>query len=861
MDYALGEQMISLKDFEKVVSKNLLKKLKDNFEKFSILEYEKFYLIFKETNGLKNNIITPFIIQYFKKEETFLRVNEIIKLIIANPVCNFKFSINSKTEKITNLHYDLLFQKISNNNDFSENNCIVWEPFSFQFLEHSELLKKFRIEWNFLIITQCLATLNIYFPKKIYISNLFCKSSIYSLLWDFSSAIINKNPSQDELKSYYYESSSDFYKRVSSNEKEYDNERIRLSIKRENTLYEDVINNVDKKILTFNTEEFKRNPFVSEIKCQDEIIKNYIVENDILARDENNNLKNDFFSLIDTSSIIDLLYKDQSRENLKALSFVIQKSIKSISLKTKEISSIPTKEIQKFFLNIKEIKSSNKSLIFSVDFINNRIPIVVKNNYIRQFYEYFIGINLNHLRDIVPTFVYTLGNFQCGKLDLNFKDLEYLENSKKNKKSDKGYLCSDLKDKKDSEFICLEYIEGKTLNESFGEINLKQWLIIFCQILIGLEVAQEKLSFSHFDLHSNNIILKRVSKNYKVIICEEIYNVNGPEFIPVIIDFEISTIKNKFGRFARMNNLNNNFLIPSQDILKLLTTSIIFYEITNKKQLFEPIYKFYLEMFPNFSKTFNLNEIKTDPFKFKDIIYSQDASVTPKEFLDYLLKTQSSLIGNVFTVSKRTVLSVSKNSFYKIPVSKFVETEQNFDELIKIYKINNSLVETLYNYFVLEDLVKGLQISDNLTLHLKAFDKVRKSRESREKMIKSDEEMFKLFLNLNFSFMDNFPEICKNTLSKKMINLSSLDENSKLLISIKEQQVVIKFKCFMENFMNFYYKIIDLKLEGYFSNYIYLFLNSDKYKIYMDNLDLINKSSRWYSSLQENINPKTKLIK
>lgn len=146
MDYALGEQMISLKDFEKVVSKNLLKKLKDNFERFSILEYEKFYLIFKETNGLKNNIITPFIIQYFKKEETFLRVNEIIKLIIANPVCNFKFSINFKNEKITNLHYDLLFQKISNNNDFAEDKCIVWEPFSFQFLEHSELLKKFRIE-------------------------------------------------------------------------------------------------------------------------------------------------------------------------------------------------------------------------------------------------------------------------------------------------------------------------------------------------------------------------------------------------------------------------------------------------------------------------------------------------------------------------------------------------------------------------------------------------------------------------------------------------------------------------------------------------------------------------------------------
>ena len=187
-------------------------------------------------------------------------------------------------------------------------------------------------------------------------------------------------------------------------------------------------------------------------------------------------------------------------------------------------------------------------------------------------------------------------------------------------------------------------------------------------------------------------------------------------------------------------------------------------------------------------------------------------------------------------VSKHIPAKTEEERIPKTPLGKFLRDFLNYLEIER-----GRSIQTRQNY--LHYLVRFLEQT-----------KASKPGDITDMVVRE----FRLWLNRQLSGLDKAK---KNTLSKKMINLSSLDENSKLLISIKEQQVVIKFKCFMENFMNFYYKIIDLKLEGYFSNYIYLFLNSDKYKIYMDNLDLINKSSRWYSSLQENINPKTKLIK
>ena len=50
-----------------------------------------------------------------------------------------------------------------------------------------------------------------------------------------------------------------------------------------------------------------------------------------------------------------------------------------------------------------------------------------------------------------------------------------------------------------------------------NEINFNQWLLIFIQTLLGLEVAQREVRFTHFDLHPGNLMIRKKDNfNYTI---------------------------------------------------------------------------------------------------------------------------------------------------------------------------------------------------------------------------------------------------------------------------------------------------------------------------------------------------------
>ena len=87
----------------------------------------------------------------------------------------------------------------------------------------------------------------------------------------------------------------------------------------------------------------------------------------------------------------------------------------------------------------------------------------------------------------MPTFLYTFSCFN------KTKDFEKI---------------SKVNDSLNQTTLILEQIEGyelKYLMET-KNIDFNRWLIIFCELLISLEVGQEEFFFSHYDLHPANLI-------------------------------------------------------------------------------------------------------------------------------------------------------------------------------------------------------------------------------------------------------------------------------------------------------------------------------------------------------------------
>ena len=472
------------------------------------------------------------------------------------------------------------------------------------------------------------------------------------------------------------------------------------------------------------------------------------------------------------------------------------------------------------------------------------------NNIIR---EYFIGISeINKIRYIVPTFVYTLGAFLCP-----------IEN---------GILCNKKPGNKSNNsaipFVIFEKIPGKNMEEMLksDSLTFPEFLGMFLQILLGLEVAQRNISFCHYDFHSANLMCRTIDKEYKytVPLDNNLYDINAKKYLPVIIDFGLSTVKSNdriVGSYEFKKHGMLNYMLPGVDMYKFLVYCIV-YAKNDMHRHISNLLLFYGDDDP-YKILVEMNGVdKAISDYVKKCSYSGVTTRTPLEFIEWIL-VQPEYVGIVSNyVNKR-----NRNVYIPLSFSTLVnEYEILFNNPSKIKEnaielINNcsegyegSYIMSMYYLYVLEGYISNARLNvdsffgNKANVSLIRIKSMISNKENIHKMIHKDLNMLFDYKNLDIPNMMQINDYSKRLLNVRINSFTNKKGDIILKLVSKYFDSIIFFEEILD-YLQFVYTIKELKLEKEYKNFLVEFFNSVQYKIYANNYMLINKTTRWTQSL------------
>lgn len=189
-------------------------------------------------------------------------------------------------------------------------------------------------------------------------------------------------------------------------------------------------------------------------------------------------------------------------------------------------------------------------------------------------HETMVGLVMNTMRKYgVINFAYVYGSFQCGPAI--FKGL--VADATRNSENVITW-CNETAGQNPVSYLLYENVyPSLSLADYIRTCTLKQWLVVYLQALYALNAAKERFGFTHWDLHSFNVLVRQVEgKNqFSLPYTTE----NGLEFmkcdrVTTIIDYGQSRVQWKGVNYGALNlsvygNVPNN-PNPSTDALKLL---------------------------------------------------------------------------------------------------------------------------------------------------------------------------------------------------------------------------------------------------------------------------------------------------
>jgi hypothetical protein len=258
------------------------------------------------------------------------------------------------------------------------------------------------------------------------------------------------------------------------------------------------------------------------------------------------------------------------------------------------------------------------------------VHVVVKKAKSARFDEilmrdFCVGLNLNKIIRDAPFFVRTIGCFEH----------------------------------KNQFQITTEFVAGDTLKYVIRskEFTFTSFLNIVLQILLGLEYAQNKLNFSHYDLHTDNVLVVRDSKPFTVTLYGYDYTIRHP-LKPIMIDFGLSSVCSK-GQTLGQKSLETkgiyDHLSPGYDIYIFLlfcldvaysTNADVFKGITELLQFFKTELGISMELLTNnHIKSLEKGVANLIPYKFLRYIVQRyetqlDVVVRPKRYEDRYIRHQ-----------------------------------------------------------------------------------------------------------------------------------------------------------------------------------------------------------------------------
>jgi hypothetical protein len=502
-----------------------------------------------------------------------------------------------------------------------------------------------------------------------------------------------------------------------------------------------------------------------------------------------------------------------------------------------------SRHIQKWVTKMELLPvKSVEGFIYITDFFSEDIQVVIKvpqqdSGFESMVREYFIGLkSLNKLRYLIPTFVYTLGAFLCPK------------------PTKSGKICSGRSKK--TAFVLYEKIPGDSVDGLLKnrEIDFDQWLLVFIQMLLGLEVAQREVRFTHFDLHTGNVMVRRKDNfSYTVPLDTTSYHVNNPVLIPNIIDFGLASsyIDDRYiGSFDHARYGMLNFMVPGYDMYKFMIYSIAYAKDKVLKKQIMQLFSFYGGDDPyNIVKDGAKGVEKATSNYCKEASFSQVANYTPLMFVEWLWKEYRKKLQPHITVSDRLqYLPIRYSSTIKEYDDIFQHSSDGRDKAIALtdecIHIKPSYVMTKYNIKVLENYNKGLQ-SPDLASRIKGLNMYLKDSEN---LLEVDMAMLEKVFDIKIPDQEALTSIVNN-----LLELTIRNSNPK-----KKRQAVLDLNIFvyqekLNPYLQFYFTILELNLEDKFDYWISRFKASDIYRFYTRNVTENERAIRWGQTLLASI--------
>lgn len=485
--------------------------------------------------------------------------------------------------------------------------------------------------------------------------------------------------------------------------------------------------------------------------------------------------------------------------------------------------------------------SSSSGFIYYSDIISD-IQVIIKmsrhsEDYDDMIREYFIGVKeINKLRYKIPTFVYTIGAFIC-PIDENISNNLHT-----------------------APFVIFEKIPGENMQQMLhnDKLTFDEYLGMFIQVLLSLEVAQRDISFCHFDFHTANLMCRTITKEckYSVPIDNNIYEVSAFKYLPVIIDFGLSSVKNGnkvIGSYTFPQYGMKHYMLQGVDMYKFLVYSCIYSKGDIRRQIMNLLY-FYSKDDPY--KILLMGEdslIKATNEYVKKGSYSRVTSKTPLMFLNWILSNSE-----YSNITSKYMKKKERNIFVPLYFPTIIQTYNNMFNNYKqqieqsiCVKLNHSYIMSTYFIRILKEYNKKLlstELENNIS-YLK-----QNIKNNRKKMINTDKKILNGYKNYKI------PNI---TLIKDYSNhILNIRINSKKLKTNKIEVLKIVYKYFKNihffhdilPYLQFMYTIKETKTETIYKNFITSFPLSIQYETYNQNYMFIDRVYRWCHTILDSLN-------
>jgi hypothetical protein len=386
--------------------------------------------------------------------------------------------------------------------------------------------------------------------------------------------------------------------------------------------------------------------------------------------------------------------------------------------------------------------------------------------------EYLLGTEVvNPLRTLIPTFVHTLGAFVI----------------------------------KEEPYIIYERIDGPPVANLLKRNRLLfgDWLEIFIQILLSLELAQRQSWFSHFDLHTSNVITRKTGRRYEVPLDNTLYTVDKTAVCPVIIDFgtscgqvgDKSIGSNEFKKYGMLS-----YMVPGYDMYKFIVSSAR-YASEDLQPLILGLFAFYGTDDP-YNIVSNPGNIKVASREYcRRVTYSSIASNTPHEFLNWIFERYTKYLPNVKRNERTIFVPINEPpiSTYPLDIPAISEACKN---------VGKSYVMAMYTVYVLDRYNVGLKDSNVAG----CISRIVKSIENDHSLVQADRTRLEKYKRIRYSTINRgdlevliqAPDDDKHRVAKGFVDTCAL----------------------LDPYVQFYYTIIELDLLDMFSEWLTSFYDS-----------------------------------